>query len=549
MIELIKTTKEKLEFTEPVGGGTPITVDSELSTSSTNPVQNKVITEKINEIESDIDALGANHKSPWEGKTAVFFGDSLTEKNGWYSKGYHQWVKEILGLSSYTNYGISIYTLKKIYNKIKSTNTPADIVFVMGGVNDQTYSVNLGAFGDKTENTSYGALALMCQELREKYPTSTVIFITPHYQTKYPHNEGITSYEISKAIKEVCERYAIAVYDNYALSEIFASNFSTYTTDNCHWNNKAHEMVGKNLAKFVLNTFPNASTYTTPRTDWIGRKIVVEKNSNNTSNTCHLVALVAVDDDMKTGNTITTTLKATDATNVIARVSTGGNPYYDNTGEVNTPTYTKMAGTSSTGATIEHTLTVVDGEMTLTTTDRVVSAEPDGATYMKVPFLIAGTAPYSFKISDISVKVNGKEKPILALGSWYDSTKEVVKVCSNSELLFNIEDNSSIQTIDSEIVDINLINNDGKEFRYKQDIVEINIGCSIPAHHEYSYDNSISFTTGATIPTVVCDGSSICWSGTDVVNNAFTPKANTRYTIAFWWDGSEHNAVVRGVLK
>ena len=43
MIELIKSTKEKLEFTEPVGSAAPIEVDGELSLESANPVQNKVI--------------------------------------------------------------------------------------------------------------------------------------------------------------------------------------------------------------------------------------------------------------------------------------------------------------------------------------------------------------------------------------------------------------------------------------------------------------------------------------------------------------------------
>lgn len=38
------------------GGGSTITVDSELSSTSTNPVQNKVITEKVSQLESEISA-------------------------------------------------------------------------------------------------------------------------------------------------------------------------------------------------------------------------------------------------------------------------------------------------------------------------------------------------------------------------------------------------------------------------------------------------------------------------------------------------------------
>jgi hypothetical protein len=125
----------------------------------------------------------------------------------------------------------------------------------MCGVNDQTFSVPLGAMGDNGSDTTYGALNLLCSLLKQKYPTKLVVFITPHYQTNYKHSGGITSYEVSKAIREVCEKYAIPVYDNFVLSGIYSTNLSTFTTDNCHWNDTTHEMVGKNLARFMVNTF------------------------------------------------------------------------------------------------------------------------------------------------------------------------------------------------------------------------------------------------------------------------------------------------------
>lgn len=189
------------------------------------------------------------------GKTASFYGDSLTEENYHYTKGYHQWVKEILGLESYSNHGKSGNKISDVYNKVNSVNDTADIIFIMCGVNDQTYSVPIGVIGDNTTDTTYGALNLLCALLKQKYPTKIVVFITPHYQTKYPHSEGVTSYEVSKAVREVCGKYAIPIYDNFVLSGIYSTNLSTFTTDNCHWNNSAHEMVGKNLAQFMLNTF------------------------------------------------------------------------------------------------------------------------------------------------------------------------------------------------------------------------------------------------------------------------------------------------------
>lgn len=161
----------------------------------------------------------------------------------------------MLGLNSYNNYGVSGYTTENVYSKVNSVTDTADVIFVMCGVNDQTFHVPLETISDTTTGTTYGNLNLLCAKLKEKYPTKLVVFITPHYQTNYPHNDGITSYEISKAIKEVCEKYAIVVYDNFAISKIYFTNLSYWTTDNCHWNDKAYEMLGRNLAKFMMDTF------------------------------------------------------------------------------------------------------------------------------------------------------------------------------------------------------------------------------------------------------------------------------------------------------
>lgn len=202
---------------------------------------------------------GNSTASIFSGLKATFYGDSLTEKNGHYTKGYHSWISDILGFVSYENYGVSGYTIKNVADKIASTNATGDIIFVMAGVNDQTFHKPLGTFtDDPSTDTTYGALKLLCSTLKEKYPTKLIVYITPHYQIKYPSNLGITSYEVSKAIKEVCYQYSIPVYDNFQLSGIYPQNTTNknlYTTDGCHWNNLGHEKVGKNIAKYMLNTF------------------------------------------------------------------------------------------------------------------------------------------------------------------------------------------------------------------------------------------------------------------------------------------------------
>ena len=111
---------------------------------------------------NDIEKLMGNNTVPseptivstWRGKTASFYGDSLTEVNYHYTKGYHQWIKEILELNSYNNYGQSGYTLTHIYSKINEVTDNSDLIIVMGGVNDQNFSVPLGTIDDNTTSTT-----------------------------------------------------------------------------------------------------------------------------------------------------------------------------------------------------------------------------------------------------------------------------------------------------------------------------------------------------------------------------------------------------------
>jgi lysophospholipase L1-like esterase len=375
---------------------------------------------EANTIEGALIEIANKIKSVWAGKKALFFGDSLTEVNYHYTKGYHQWVKEILGLSSYQNFGRSGYTLANIYDKVCSVNSYADIIFIMGGVNDQTKHVPLGNISDTTTGTTYGSLNLLCAKLKEKHPTTTIVFITPHYQTKYPHNEGITSYEISKAIKEVCEKYAIPVYDNFSFSGIFQSNFSAFTTDNCHWNDTAHELVGKNLAEFINNNFKYVCGYIPV---WVGKTVTVEKNFNSTVKSIHMTALLEVDADIVKGAVVTATLAGENCVNMISNTSKAGQLYLDTSGAVDNGSY---AGAAS--ATVNHTVEISDNnKLSYTVENRTISATVS-TPYIKVPFVIFGDVPYSFKITDISVKVNGIEKPIVALGAFFASSKEILTV-------------------------------------------------------------------------------------------------------------------------
>lgn len=192
----------------------------------------------------------------FEGKTASFYGDSLTERNSHYTKGYHSWLQELLGLSTFNNYGHSGHTTQDCYSNVNGITDTADIIFVMIGVNDATRNVPLGQWGDKTLGTTYGNYYMLFSLLKNKYPTKPIIIITPHIQTKYP-TSGKTAaekeqwmYDIGEACRKTAVRFSLPLFDSAVENAIFSSNLSVYTTDNCHWNDKGHELVGRNLASW-----------------------------------------------------------------------------------------------------------------------------------------------------------------------------------------------------------------------------------------------------------------------------------------------------------
>ena len=480
--------------------------------STTAVMSQKATTTEINAIKSDLETLKDNGTSTgtvsevsiFKGLTASFYGDSLTESNYHYTKGYHEWVKDLLGLTSYNNYGVSGYKISNVYSKVNSINDTADIIFVMCGVNDENFSTPLGEFGDSDTSTIYGSCDILCSALKEKYPTKLIVFITPHYQTKYPHSSGITSYEVSKAMKEVCEKYVIPVYDNFILSGIYETNLSYWTTDNCHWNDKAHEMLGRNLSKFMMNTFryyygyneveeipvtlssisatysggsvlvgtsvndltgivvkanysngtnetvtgytlsgtiaegSNTVTITysgktttitvigyveeeSEITSYIGKTVTVNKNCTN-HNYVHLTALIKVDNDVQIGSVISGSLYGVNGVNMTSITNHGGAVFADDSGKVSNGLFVAQLSEEC-----DHVQTIENGNVSVTHEDLTMNKEIT-TNYVKVPFVISGTVPYSFEISDIQVCVNGVTKDIIALGTFFASNRESLTI-------------------------------------------------------------------------------------------------------------------------
>lgn len=184
-------------------------------------------------------------KSIFQGRKMVCFGDSLTEVNSQYTKGWHKWLKEILDLASYANMGHSGATSATVLSQINNYAANGEsIVTIMHGSNDT-------GIADETERSTIESIS---QAVKTKFPQAIVIYITPHYQTKYQDGTN-TTLQIRQDVLDIAPKYSISVYDNYQFMGLYSGNLSTLTNDGCHWNDTGHEIVGKNLAEWIRTHF------------------------------------------------------------------------------------------------------------------------------------------------------------------------------------------------------------------------------------------------------------------------------------------------------
>lgn len=132
---------------------------------------------------------------------------------------------------------------------------PADIITVWGGVNDwgQNQPTPIGTFDDRTEDTFYGALHILCKGLQDKFPMSFILFATPigsegYFASSAKENTLQLTVEVyADAMLEVCEYYKIPVLDLCRTCGFTPYNLAQnklFFLDGLHLNVRAHERIG-----------------------------------------------------------------------------------------------------------------------------------------------------------------------------------------------------------------------------------------------------------------------------------------------------------------
>ena len=119
-------------------------------------------------------------ENPWNGRSAVFVGDSITAGSGT-TDIYYQFLDEALDFGSVTamgvagscisaasDYGQSNQPLIHRYQNIPS----ADLIVVFMGTNDYGHETPLGSSEDTRDGTFYGALNTIVPALVAKHTSS-----------------------------------------------------------------------------------------------------------------------------------------------------------------------------------------------------------------------------------------------------------------------------------------------------------------------------------------------------------------------------------------
>ena len=190
-----------------------------------------------------INVLGDSYVSAGSLPDGKIWPQLLAEK---YEMDYRSYGKSGNGIASPLASGTPMV---KRYTEMRGG---VDIVFVVGGRNDYNHSYPVGKVGDTTTETFCGALSVLIDGLRVKYPDSLILFSTSWYV-----NDDMKAY--TDATLAVCEAKGIPCYNAADPSQSgvmmyqpsFRSQYCVKSTDVSHLNAAGMKLVLPKFEKFI----------------------------------------------------------------------------------------------------------------------------------------------------------------------------------------------------------------------------------------------------------------------------------------------------------
>jgi len=213
-------------------------------------------------------------ESPYNGKTGVAFGTSLTYR-AQTTGGYLNGLEALSGIT-FDNQGIGNSQIlpnqsyPNMLSRIKNYQSYSgkDIVLLEGFVNDwYRNNTSLGNYTDTEETTVCGCVRSALSHIMTQAPTATVFIILDHYGRNYggvdcrstaiPTGGTYTQYEFYEKIAKIAESLGVVVIKEYALSEI-SEYAPQYLADDIHLNTLGSQQSANTIWSVMRNIYPKA---------------------------------------------------------------------------------------------------------------------------------------------------------------------------------------------------------------------------------------------------------------------------------------------------
>lgn len=187
---------------------------------------------------------------------SVTYGYKLVSRNNVYANTLGKKLGAVIN-----NYGLSGSTIAGIHpnrflDRCLSMDATADVILVFGGTNDYGTNVTLGNYGDTSGETFYGGLNLLMCGLKQAYPDSQIVFLTPMRRLRDTKKNKVGSAlsDYVSAIKQMGEFYDIPVVDLYSAPEVnFLSKRSVYMKDGLHPSDAAHGILADYIYRAIFS--------------------------------------------------------------------------------------------------------------------------------------------------------------------------------------------------------------------------------------------------------------------------------------------------------
>ena len=203
-----------------------------------------------------------------ENSKIIFLGDSITEGSGTSSQDntFHQIISRRHNLSAAYNCGIGGTRIAKqndfffhpnhiqdMYFALRVDALPeeADAIVVFGGTNDFGHGDALMGDIDSIDvKTFCGAVNILISNLKEKYPTSKIIFMTPlrRVTEDTPNVNGYILKDYVEKLIQILQKQNIPFIDLFT-SEIFDIFDKEIVPDGLHPSDKGHVIMADYIAK------------------------------------------------------------------------------------------------------------------------------------------------------------------------------------------------------------------------------------------------------------------------------------------------------------